>query len=123
MRARANMILIARSLWSMPPDHGAAIVRTVLESDGLTTIWLEELGQMRTRIQSMRNGLADALPQISAVAAQTGLFSLLPLSREAVVALRNDHGIYMVDSGRINIAGLNAQNLSVFAAALKPYLD
>ncbi len=123
LRARANMILIARSLWSMPPDHGAAIVRTILESDGLTTIWLEELAQMRTRIGSMRTALATALPQISAVAEQTGLFSLLPLSREAVVALRNECGIYMVESGRINVAGLNPQNLPVFASALEPYLN
>jgi aromatic-amino-acid transaminase len=122
LRARGNLILIARAMWSMPPDHGAAIVRTILDSTDLTQIWLTELEQMRTRLNTMRTELAKALPQLVSVAQQTGMFALLPLSREAVGDLRVKHGIYMVENGRMNIAGLQTGNLPRFASALKPYL-
>ena len=102
--------------------HGAAVVRTILDTADLTQIWLTELEQMRTRLNTMRAELAKALPQLASVAQQTGMFALLPLSREAVADLRVKHGIYMVENGRMNIAGLQAGNLPRFAAALKPYL-
>ncbi len=117
-RARGNLILSARSMWSMPPDHGSAIIRTILESDVLTALWRGELDTMRDRINAMRAGLAAALPQLAPVARQTGMFSLLPITRENAVRLRIDHGIYMLETGRINIAGLNAATLPVFAEAL-----
>ncbi|ESQ94479.1 hypothetical protein ABENE_01265 [Asticcacaulis benevestitus DSM 16100 = ATCC BAA-896] len=123
LRARGNLILIARAMWSMPPDHGAAVVRTILDSTDLTQIWLTELEQMRTRLNSMRAELAKAVPQLASVAQQSGMFALLPLNREAVADLRVKHGIYMVENGRMNIAGLQAGNLPRFAAALKPYLQ
>ncbi len=122
VRARATMVGIARTMWSMPPDHGAAVVRTILQSDALTNLWQDELSAMRARINAVRQDLAKAVPQLAAVASQTGMFCLLPLSREDVIALRTQHGIYMVETGRMNIAGLNAQNLPVFAAALQPFL-
>lgn len=121
-RARDTVVLIARSLWSMPPDHGAAVVRTILSSPDLTAQWHEELSGKRTRINAMRRALARALPQLSHVANQTGMFSLLPLSRDAIHRLRADHAIYMADNGRINIAGLTEGNIAAFAAAVSPYL-
>jgi aromatic-amino-acid transaminase len=123
LRARATCVKAGRSMWSMPPDHGASVVRTILESDTLTAIWQAELTTMRTRLNGVRAALAEALPQLASVAQQTGMFALLPLSREAVTELRVKHGIYMVENGRINIAGLRPDNLPHFAAALEPYLS
>jgi aromatic-amino-acid transaminase len=122
LRARANLTLIARSMWSMPPDHGAAVVRLILSSPELKADWQAELAEMRTRLNTIRADLATTLPQLPGVAAQTGMFSLLPVSPENAVTLRNVHGIYMIENGRINIAGLNADNLPRFAAALAPCL-
>jgi aromatic-amino-acid transaminase len=122
LRARANCIKAGRSMWSMPPDHGASVVRTLLESADLTACWHAELTTMRIRINAVRAELAKAVPQLSAVAGQTGMFVLLPLSRDAITDLRVKHGIYMMENGRANIAGLTPENLPRFIAALEPYL-
>ena len=121
-RARSNLIVLARTLWSMPPDHGAAVVRTILSDHALTAMWRSELDEMRRRIQTLRAGLAAALPSLGAIARQNGMFSLLPLDRDEVLRLRADHAIYMLKSGRINIAGLQSANLPVLCTALRPYL-
>lgn len=120
---RSNMLTLARSLWSMPPDHGAALVRIILESEALRTEWVAELGTMRARINGLRQTLADADPRLSAIAEQRGMFAMLPLSPTAIAALREDHGIYMAPNGRINIAGLRTDTIPAFAAALLPHLD
>lgn len=122
-RARATCVKAGRSMWSMPPDHGASVVRTILDSDALTASWQAELATMRARLNGMRAELAKAVPQLASVARQTGMFALLPLSREAVTELRVRHGVYMMDSGRINVAGLTPENLPRFASALIPYLN
>jgi aromatic-amino-acid transaminase len=123
LRARANCVKAGRSMWSMPPDHGASVVRTILESADLTANWQAELATMRTRINAVRTDLAKAVPQLVSVAQQTGMFVLLPLSHEAVADLRVKHGVYMMENGRANVAGLQAENLPRFAAALAPYLS
>ncbi len=123
LRARANCVKVGRSMWSMPPDHGASVVRTILASPQLTANWLAELATMRTRINSVRADLAKAVPQLALVASQTGMFALLPLSREAVAELRVKHGVYMVENGRMNVAGLQAENLPRFATVLESYLS
>ncbi len=123
LRARANCIKVGRSMWSMPPDHGASVVRTILESTELTATWLAELATMRTRINAMRAELARAVPPLGVVAQQTGMFVLLPLTRDTVTELRVRHGIYMIENGRMNVAGLTSENLPRFAAALEPYLS
>ena len=123
LRARANCVKVGRSMWSMPPDHGASVVRTILESAELTADWLAELATMRARINTVRADLAKAVPQLASVASQTGMFALLPLGREAVTELRVKHGVYMVENGRMNVAGLQAENLPRFAAALESYLS
>ncbi len=121
-RARDLVTLSARTLWSMPPDHGAAVVGAILSSDTLAADWRAELADMRSRITAMRRALSAAVPSLPEIADQTGMFALLPLTRDAVLRLRADHGIYMVESGRINIAGLHDGNLDAFAAAISPYL-
>jgi aromatic-amino-acid transaminase len=123
LRARATCVKAGRTMWSMPPDHGASVVRTLLESAELTATWQAELATMRTRLNGVRAELARAVPQLASVAQQTGMFALLPLSREAVTELRVRHGIYMMENGRVNVAGLQAENLPRFAAALAPYLS
>jgi len=119
---RSNMLALARSLWSMPPDHGAAVTRLVLEDDALRADWVSELDAMRARINELRSVLAASHPRLAAIGDQRGMFALLPLTPEAVDALRRDHGIYMAGNGRINIAGLTLETVPAFVAALASYL-
>ncbi len=117
-QAMAHVLQIARELWSMPPDHGAAVVRTVLEDAALTADWRAELDEMRGRILSLRARLAAAHLSLAFIADQNGMFSMLPLSKEQVLKLRNDHAIYMADSGRFNILGLADDDVDPFVAAV-----
>lgn len=121
-RVLSNGHALARAAWSMPPDHGAAAVRLVLEDEGLTLEWLDELDQMRARIRQVRAALGEAgragTLDLTPFARQHGMFAMLPLSKEQIQALREDHGIYMAGSGRINVAGLTMDNLPKFVAAL-----
>jgi aromatic-amino-acid transaminase len=109
-------------MWSMPPDHGAAAVRLVLADQALTAQWLDELDTMRVRMRQVREALAAAGTvggiDLGPVAGQNGLFSVLPLAKERIAALREHHGIYMAGSGRINIAGLTSANIGRFLEAL-----
>ncbi|MFC4294977.1 aromatic amino acid transaminase [Novosphingobium tardum] len=118
----SNANALARASWSMPPDHGAAAVRIVLEDEALTREWLDELDTMRARMRQVRDRLAAAGTvggiDLTPLAHQNGLFSVLPLKSAQIVALRERHGVYMAGSGRINIAGLTADNIETFIAAL-----
>ncbi len=119
----SNANMLARATWSMPPDHGGAAVRIVVEDADLTRDWLGELDDMRERMRGVRERLAAAdgdIPglNLSALADQNGLFAVLPLSSDQIAALRKDHGIYMAGSGRINVAGLHRGNIDKFIAAL-----
>ena len=122
MPVRETMLVLARSLWSMPPDHGAAVVRLILDDATLAADWRQELVGMCARINALRSALGDAHPALSRIARQQGLFALLPIDPAAVIALRTEHGIYMPQSGRINIAGLREATIAPFVAALTPYL-
>ena len=119
----SNANMLARATWSMPPDHGGAAVRIVVEDKDLTRDWLGELDDMRERMRGVRERLAAAdgdIPglNLSALADQNGLFAVIPLSSDQIAALRKDHGIYMAGSGRINVAGLHRGNIDKFIAAL-----
>ena len=116
--AMGHVLQIAREMWSMPPDHGAAVVRTVLEDVALRTEWLQELDQMRGRVLSLRARLAAAHPELAFIATQNGMFSMLPLTPVQVLKLREDHAIYMADSGRFNILGLADDAVDRFVAAV-----
>jgi aromatic-amino-acid transaminase len=113
--AASNIKALARGHWSMPPDHGAAVVRTILESEALTRAWRAELEAMRSRLADVRLSLAAAAPALEPLAGQHGLFALLPLSPAQVAELRTRHAVYMVDSGRINLAGLTPTTVPAFA--------
>ena len=120
---RSNLLQLARCAWSMPPDHGAATARVILEDPHLTVLWREELEVMRLRLARMRADLVHAVPSLAGLAAHHGMFALLPLSPIQVDRLRRDHGVYMAGSGRINLAGLNPDNLPTFAQALNACLQ
>ncbi len=115
---QSNLLSLTRANWSMPPDHGAAIVRVILEDAALNADWRTELAEMRDRIQQIRDLLAQADPALAPLANQRGMFSTLPLSVGDVARLRDMHGIYMPSSGRINLAGLTPQTVVPFVDAL-----
>jgi aromatic-amino-acid transaminase len=122
-RAFAHVFQRAREMWSMPPDHGAAAVRIVLDTPELATRWHAELAAMRDRINAMRQRIASADPRLAFIGKQFGMFSMLPLSRDQVLKLRTDHAIYMADSGRFNIVGLSDDQVERFTAAVVDALD
>ena len=115
---QSNLLSLTRANWSMPPDHGAAIVRVILEDAALNADWRTELAEMRDRIQQIRDLLAQADPALAPLANQRGMFSALPLSVGDVARLREMHGIYMPSSGRINLAGLTPETVVPFVDAL-----
>ena len=115
----SNMAIRARVNWSMPPDHGAAVVRLVLERDDLRALWLAELAQMAERLRAVRQAIANTDVRLGAVARQRGMFSTLALDKSQVAALRTNHAIYLAPSGRMNIAGLVRDDASRFVEALE----
>jgi aromatic-amino-acid transaminase len=108
----------AREMWSMPPDHGAAAARIILDDPELRGRWLVELTAMRDRINSVRHRIASADPRLAFIGRQYGMFSMLPLSKEQVLKLREDHAIYMADSGRFNVVGMGDDQIDRFIAAV-----
>jgi len=120
--AFSNANALARACWSMPPDHGGAAVRIILRDPDMTKQWLAELDDMRARMRQVRDALAAAGSagriDLRPLGTQNGLFAILPVTKDEVTTLREEHGIYMAASGRINIAGLTQVNLPQFIAAL-----
>ena len=122
--ALSHEVRVARSIYSMPPDHGAAIVNEILGNAALRESWNRELGVMRERINTLRRQLVaqlhDALParDFSFIARQRGMFSLLGLTVEEVRRIRAERHVYMTDDSRINIAGLRDDNIAYFARAV-----
>jgi aspartate aminotransferase len=122
--ALSNASNVARGIYSMPPDHGAAIVAAVLHDDALRALWIEELGEMRNRLNDLRRLLVEKLVErhspidFSFIAQERGMFSFLGISREQVVRLREEFHVYMVESSRINVAGVNRSNADTVAAAI-----
>jgi len=117
-----------RTIYSMPPDHGAAVVAMILNDNAMRADWHIELGQMRDRLRDMRALLHDALgvtvPErdFSHIVRAWGMFSFLGVSEEQVERLKRDHGVYMVSSSRINIAGITAGNVNHIAESVAAVL-
>nr|MCU0982856.1 aminotransferase class I/II-fold pyridoxal phosphate-dependent enzyme [Pirellulaceae bacterium] len=107
-----------------PPFHGGAIIRTVLSDPSLRAQWEVELQQMRDRINRMRTLFAETMKakgaprDFSFITQQRGMFSFSGLSPEHVQALRDQFGIYIVNSGRINVAGMTVGNMNAICAAI-----
>jgi aromatic-amino-acid transaminase len=121
--AMAHVFQRAREMWSMPPDHGAAAVRIILDDPELRAQWLVELDAMRDRINGVRQQIAAADPRLEFIGRQFGMFSMLPLSLEQVLALRDREAIYMADSGRFNVVGMADHSIDRFVAAVVAALD
>ena len=116
--AMGHVLQISREMWSMPPDHGAAAIRIILDDADLNAKWRVELDGMRGRIRSLRERLSAANPLFEFIAGQKGMFSMLPVTPEQVLDLRERHAIYMADSGRFNICGLSDEQVDRFASAV-----
>jgi aspartate/tyrosine/aromatic aminotransferase len=122
--AISQLMRIARGLYSMPPDHGAAIVHAILTDEKLRTSWAAEVDAMRSRIQRLRTAtvqqLAAASPRkdFGYIVRQRGMFSYLGVDTKAVHELRERHHVYMMDDSRINICGLRTDNIGYFAEAV-----
>ncbi|MGE1089657.1 amino acid aminotransferase [Pseudomonas zeae] len=121
---RSQLANIARNLWSTPPDHGAAVVATILADPELKARWADEVEAMRLRIAQLRSGLVEALEphglreRFAHIGVQRGMFSYTGLSPEQVKQLREHHSVYMVNSGRANVAGIDATRLALLAEAI-----
>ncbi len=112
-KAKAHIQRLARGTYTMPPDHGAAIVARILNDHSLRELWEDELTSMNERINHLR---AELVRQFRAAAQSErfdyfgehrGMFSVTGLSPEQLAQLKADHGIYVVDGGRVNVAGLS----------------
>jgi aromatic-amino-acid transaminase len=121
--ALGNALNLARTMWSMPPDHGGAVARIILDDPELRADWETELQSMCARIRSLRSRLAAFDPRLAYIDEQNGMFSMLPLTTAQVMALREKHGIYMAGSGRFNVVGLSDDNVDRFAAAVVEAMD
>jgi aromatic-amino-acid transaminase len=108
---QSNLHRLVRASWFAPPNHGAAIVKTILASKELRSDWEAELEAMRVRLRNIRVEIASAMPKLSPLANQRGLFFLLPLSGHDVAYLRERHAINVHESARINVACLNVQSI------------
>jgi aspartate aminotransferase len=126
-RAQTNVLQIIRAIYSMPPDHGAAVVAHILRTPDLRELWSEELTAMRSRIQAMRDHLADLLErggfgQFGYLRTQHGMFSFLDVTPAEVARLRDEFHVHLIDSGRINVAGLSTSNVARVAEAIASVL-
>jgi aromatic-amino-acid transaminase len=120
-RVQGQMEKTSRTLVSMPPAHGAAVVARILTEPGLRASWEEELAQMRARVIGLRAELAalsNEAPILAGIERQRGIFRMLPLTPEQTERLGCDHGIHMAQSGRINLAGLKRGDAPRLAQAL-----
>lgn len=121
---KSHVLQIARGIYSMPPDHGAAIAAHIFATPELRELWMGELAAMRGRIREMRVLLADNLRQLRGddsfgfLRNQKGMFSLLGASARAVDRLREEHHVYMTADSRMNLAGVMPQNVAYLADAI-----
>lgn len=122
------MTSLNRIHFAFPPDHGARIVQVILASPDLKQSWSDELSEMRNTMTANRKALADALREATGsdrfgfLAAHKGMFSLIGATPEQVVRLRDEHGVYVIDDGRMNVAGLTPETIPTVAKAIAEVL-
>ncbi|MCK6427252.1 MAG: aspartate/tyrosine/aromatic aminotransferase [Burkholderiaceae bacterium] len=123
-RVLSQLKIVIRTNYSNPPTHGAQVVAKVLGTPELRQMWEDELAGMRTRIKAMRAALEAKLKEagvtrdLSFITRQRGMFSFSGLSKDQMVRLRSEFGVYGVDSGRICVAALNSKNIDYVARAI-----
>jgi aspartate aminotransferase len=126
--ANTQIAAAARAMYSMPPDHGAAIVQTIMSSPDLRSAWDTELTEMRDRINGLRAQLVARLnsagvnQDFSFIEQEKGMFSFLGVSVEQVQQLVSEYSIYLVNSSRINVAGINDDNIDYLTTSLAEVL-
>ncbi|QPG04422.1 aspartate/tyrosine/aromatic aminotransferase [Salinimonas marina] len=122
--AQTQIQSVARESYSMPPSYGGALVDIILSDKALNQEWVSEVNSMRNRMKTLRSMLVDRLEangaqqDFSFINDQKGMFSFLCITPEQVLQLRREHSVYFVESSRINIAGINQQNVDTLAKAL-----
>jgi aromatic-amino-acid transaminase len=123
-RVQSQLKIVIRTNYSNPPTHGGAIVTAVLTSPELRAQWEAELGDMRVRIKAMRQKLVDGLKaagvkqDMGFITRQIGMFSYSGLSKDQMVRLRNEFGVYGTDTGRMCVAALNSKNIDYVCASI-----
>ncbi|CAM3877713.1 Aspartate aminotransferase [Vibrio aerogenes CECT 7868] len=128
VQAFSQVKAIIRSVYSNPPAHGSAVVTTILNSPELYQEWLNEVAEMRDRIQEMRTLFVDTLKEygvqqdFSFISRQNGMFSFSGLNKDQVEQLKTDFGIYIVGSGRISVAGMTKANMQPLCKAIAAVL-
>ncbi|MCB0890310.1 MAG: aminotransferase class I/II-fold pyridoxal phosphate-dependent enzyme, partial [Propionibacteriaceae bacterium] len=115
--------IVVRTNYSNPPTHGAQLATTVMTDPELRALWVDELGGMRDRIKAMRHRLvagleAAGITDMGFIATQVGMFSYSGLTKDQMVALREQHGVYGTDKGRICVAALNDNNVDYVCRAI-----
>lgn len=124
----SQMNAYVRTIYSMPPDHGGAVVSMILHDDELRAEWIAELDEMRERLSGMGKLLHDALKtqapdhDFSHLLDSNGMFCFLGVTPEQVNRLKKDFGVYMVGSSRINVAGITPSNVDYLAASIAAVL-
>jgi aromatic-amino-acid transaminase len=120
----SQLKVVIRTNYSNPPTHGGAIVAGVLGNPELRALWESELGEMRVRIKAMRQKLVDGLKaagvkqDMSFITQQIGMFSYSGLSKDQMVRLRSEFGVYGTDTGRMCVAALNSKNVDYVCACI-----
>ncbi|MBS7244232.1 MAG: aspartate/tyrosine/aromatic aminotransferase [Comamonas sp.] len=128
-RVLSQLKIVIRTNYSNPPTHGGAVVAKVLTTPALRQQWEEELGAMRVRIKAMRQKLVDGLQaagvqqDMSFMTQQIGMFSYSGLTKEQMLRLRSEFGVYGTDTGRICVAALNSQNVGYVCQAIAKVLQ
>jgi len=123
-RVLSQLKIAIRTNYSNPPIHGGAVVAAVLNNPTLRELWEKELGDMRVRIKAMRQKLVDGLKaagvkqDMSFITTQIGMFSYSGLSKDQMVRLRTEFGVYGTDTGRMCVAALNSKNIDYVCAAI-----
>ncbi len=123
-RVLSQLKIVIRTNYSNPPIHGGAIVAAVLGNPELRALWESELGEMRVRIKAMRQKLVDGLKaagvkqDMSFITTQIGMFSYSGLTKDQMVRLRSEFGVYGTDTGRMCVAALNSKNIDYVCAAI-----
>ena len=123
-RVLSQLKIVIRTNYSNPPTHGGTVVAMVLNTPELRALWEKELGEMRVRIKAMRQKLVDGLKaagvkeDMSFITTQIGMFSYSGLSKDQMVRLRNEFGVYGTDTGRMCVAALNSQNIDYVCASI-----
>jgi aromatic-amino-acid transaminase len=127
-RVLSQLKIAIRTNYSNPPIHGGTIVATVLNTPELRAQWEQELAGMRQRIKTMRTSLVEKLKlagvkqDMSFITRQVGMFSYSGLSREQMVRLRDEFGVYGTDTGRMCVAALNSKNIDYVCASIAQVL-